>query len=101
MKVFNRYNPKPLNAGLDFTGHDETCNQQLASECEIRNILTQFENGSINDLPRVRPLTYKENVISPDVYLDALQIVTGTSRLVYTPVWSSKSAVCIILKLSE
>lgn len=80
VKVFNRYNSKPIDLGTDFTGHEEVCNQQLAEECEIRSIIEQYEAGKIQDLPAVRQPVYNDSFITPQTYDEALALVNGVKE---------------------
>lgn len=75
MKVYNRYNSKPITDGLDFTGHEEVCNQQLAEECEVRTIMEQYNSGLIQDLPAVRQPVYNSEFITPQSYEQAKAMV--------------------------
>lgn len=80
MKVYNRYNPKPISFGLDFTGHEEVCNQQLAEQCEVRNIMEQYNNGLIRDLPAVRQPVYNSEFITPQSFEQAKAMVDSVKN---------------------
>lgn len=75
MKTHNRYNPKPFAKGIDFTGHDEVANQQMASECEIRTILERYVDGTSDELPVVREAVYNDQFITPQTYNDAKSLI--------------------------
>lgn len=79
----NRYNPKEITQGLDFTNHAEVCNQQLAEECEIRSIIEQFETGKISDLPAVRQPVYNDKFITPQTYDEALALIESVKTDFY------------------
>lgn len=68
---FNKYNSKPIEKGTDFTGMEEVCNQQAAEECEINNLLHQFEVGDISQLPVVREAVYNDIMINPQTFAEA------------------------------
>lgn len=84
MKFFNKYNPKPIAKGLDFSGHEEVCNQQLATECEVRNIMAQFEAGKITDLPAVRQPEYNSEFITPQSFLEAKNMIKSVENDFYS-----------------
>lgn len=84
MKFHNCYDPKPISPGLDFTGMDEVCNQQLAEECEIRNIISQFEAGKIQDLPAVRQPLYNDQFITPKSFEEAKNLVEKVKNDFYS-----------------
>lgn len=75
MKIFNRYNPKPPALGLDFTGHDEVANQQLAEECEISKILNKYADGVIDQVPVVRDVHYNDKFITPESFSEAKAMI--------------------------
>lgn len=75
VKFFNRYQPKPIKIGTDFTGHTEVCNQQAKDECEINKILYQYEAGDIDTLPVVREAVYNDVMITPTNYQQAMDMI--------------------------
>ena len=77
---YNRYNPKPMPKGTDFTGHPEVCNQLAAEECEISKILHQYENGEISKLPVVREAQYNDVMITPKSFEEAKQLVDSVTN---------------------
>lgn len=84
MKFHNRYNSKPIGKGLDFTGHPEVCNQQLAEECEIRSIIDRFDNYQITDLPAVRTPVYNSEFITPTTFEDAKAMIKKVEQDFYS-----------------
>lgn len=75
MKIFNRYNSKPLNQGISFIGHDEVANQQMADECEVRTLLNRYSAGVIDELPVAREAVYNDQFITPQSYEQAKKMI--------------------------
>lgn len=75
MKLFNRYSPKPLSKGTDFSGRAEVCNQLMAEECEIKKLLYDYEKGVTSTLPVVRDAQYNDVMITPTSYEEAKAMV--------------------------
>ena len=79
-KFYNRYSPKPLSCGTDFTGHKEVCNQLAAVECEINKLLHQFESGEISNLPVVRDSVYNDVMITPQSFDEAKSLIDSVTN---------------------
>lgn len=84
INFYNRYNPKPLEKGTDFTGQEEVCNQLAAEECEINKLLNQYAEGQIDELPVVRDVQYNDVMITPQSYEDAIGLIKKVENDFYS-----------------
>lgn len=70
--------------GTNFKGHKEVCNQQAAEEVEIKNLLYQYEQGQIDQLPVVRPAQYNDVLLTPQSYEQAKELINSVEYDFYS-----------------
>lgn len=79
-KFLNRYNfNKKKIKGVSFKGQPEVCNQQLADEVEVKNLIKTYINDGPIDMPVARDLQFGDSTITYDDFKQYKDIIKQVS----------------------